>query len=292
MSTQKICLGVETCPNGLKIALVNLKHRKIIKVDAVPTSGNPVNDTSVYASAIGSWVRSKIIPKIELVAIAVPASSCVTRAISIPKETENLGSYIGWEFASAINTKPGDYKLDTFFFPNTKKAERAVISAYRKELVNSFCSSDMEKSGFMPSSIMTELCCLFNLLEYTEGLGSAVKCVLKIDEKFAIAFWANEYGPLAFRILPGDCISEESVLGMLESGFGDFPKAKRVVKFCGELTEDSHFAMELMASAKKAKNAMNISIWNSVNKFSLEKSGEFSKLPQCLVAVGATLNCL
>ncbi|MDR2580232.1 MAG: hypothetical protein LBC85_04480 [Fibromonadaceae bacterium] len=290
MGVQKV-LGVEIGQNELKVALVEPKRSKIIKIDTIPTSGNSMLDPTIYASVVSSWISSKVLPKVELVAVAFPANNCILRSIVIPKEAEDAESYVDWEFASAINSSLSNYKLDTFFFPNQKKAERAVVSGLRRDIVDSFCSEELEKSGFMPSNLMVDTFALFNLLECSEGL-RGMKCVLKADEKFVSAFWADEKGPLALRVLPADCISKKAILNILESGFSEFPKMKRVVKLCGELTANAEFTAELIASAKNLRETLEISPWSTISKFSLEKGEEFSKLPQCLGAVGVTLSCV
>ncbi|MDR0517084.1 MAG: hypothetical protein LBH25_08580 [Fibromonadaceae bacterium] len=288
----KVCLGVEISQNGLKIALVKPKRKKIIKVDVVPTPSNSMHDAPTYASVISTWTRNNLPSKVAAIAVAFPSSSGIMRCISMPREVDNPESYAAWEFTSAINTEISDYKLKAFFYPSRKRPARAVVSALRKSIVDSFCSPEVERSGFRPDYLIADIYAMFNLLEISEGIGNSVKCILKADEKFAVAFWADESGPISVRALPGDCISEESILGILESGFMEFPKAKKVVKFCGELCTDTEFTISLVDSAVRLKNPLGILIWDSVNKFSLEKNEEFSKLPQCLGAVGATLSCI
>jgi hypothetical protein len=289
---QKVCLGVEISQNELKLALVEPKRKKVIKIDSVPTSGNSMLDTSIYASVVGSWVRSKLIPKIESVAVAFPASNSIIRAIAIPKEEENPSAYVKWEFESAVNSSAGSYKINTFYFPDLKNPKRAVVCGLGKSIVDSFLGSELQKSGFKPDSLMVDLFTLFNLLECSEGLGSAPKCILKADEISAIAFWVREDGILSTRFLPKDCISAESVIDILESGFSEFPRAKRVVKLCGELAESDEFAEKLASCADRQREPLKISLWSSVPKFSFAKGEDFSKLPRCLGAVGATLNCI
>jgi len=291
---QKICLGVEISQNGLKIALVEPKRRKIIKIDSIPTSGNSMREPSVYASVISSWVRSKLLPKIDSIAstaVAFSADNSIIRTIAIPKEEENPSSYVNWEFETAVGNS-SNYRMSVFYFPNPKKPQYAVVSALRKNILDAFSGSEVERSGFKPVSMTADLFTLFNLIECSEGLGSAVKCVLKADETFVTAFWLSENGILSTRVLPKDCISEEAVVDILESGFADFPRAKRVVKFCGELTENMAFFNNLADHAERLREPLRISLWNSVPRFSFEKSEEFSKLPQCLGAVGATLSCI
>jgi hypothetical protein len=288
----KVCLGVEIGQNGLKIALVEPKRKKIVKIDVVPTPSNSMYDVPTYASVISSWVRNNMSSKPASVAVAFPSGNGIIRCIPIPKEAGNPENYTAWEFASAINSKIGDYKLKAFFYPSKKSPARAVVSALRKNIVDSFCSQEVERSGYRPDYLIADVCALFNLLELSEGVGSTIKCVLKADEKFVVAFWADESGPLSVRILPEDCISEESILGVLESGFLEFPKAKKVVKFCGELSEDNEFTISIIDGAVRLKNPLDILLWDSVNKFSFEKNEEFSKLPQCLGAVGATLSSI
>ena len=288
---QKICLGVEIGQNGLKIALVEPKRRKIVKVDSVPTSGNSMREPSVYTSVISSWVRSKLLPKIEATAVAFSTDNSIIRTIAIPKEADNPSSYVNWEFESAVGNS-NNYRMNIFFFPNHKKPEFAVVSALRKGVLDSFSSLEVERSGFKPVSMTADLFTLFNLIECSEGLGSKVRCILKADETFATAFWLSEKGILATRALPKEYISEESVLDILDSGFADFPRAKRTVKFCGELTENVAFVDNIESGAERLRNPMRISLWNSVPRFSFEKGEEFSKLPQCLGAVGATLSCI
>jgi hypothetical protein len=288
----KVCLGVEIGQNGLKIALVEPKRKKIVKIDIVPTPSNSMYDAPTYASVISSWVRNNLSSKVASVAVAFPSNTGIMRCISVPKEVGNPENYTAWEFASAINSQIGDYKLKAFFYPSKKKPERAIVSALHKNIVESFCSPEVERSGFRPDYLIADVCALFNLLEASEGIGSAVKCVLKVDEKFAVAFWANESGPLSIRALPANCISEESILGILESGFLEFPKAKKIVKFCGEFSEDNEFTISIIDGALRLKSPLDILLWDSVNKFSLDRNEEFSKLPQCLGAVGATLSCI
>jgi len=289
---QKVCLGIEISQDGVKIALVEPGRRYVIKVDAIPTSVSSIEDVSVYTSVLSSWARSNLLPKINSIAVAFSACNGIMRLVTIPKETENAINYINWEFAYSINSKASDYQTDVVFYPNAKKPERAIVTAMRKKLVDSFCSADLEKSGFKPNYLMADICAIFNLLEYTEGLGSQSKCVLKADEKFVIAFWGNEKGPLSIRLLPKDSISPKAVVDILESGYKEFPKAKRNVKFCGELSGNAEFAGELAKAAKELKEPIDVQLWNSLSKFSLEKVGDFSKLSQCLGAIGATLNCI
>jgi len=287
---QKVCLGIEISQDGVKIALVELERRHIIKIDAVPTSGNSIDDVSVYSSVLSSWVRSNLLPKINSIAVAFSSCNGIMRLVTIPKETENALNYVNWEFAYSINSKASNYKTDIVFYPSTRKPERAIVTAMRKKIIESFCSVELEKSGFKPNYLMADVCALYNLLEYTEGLSSQPKCILKADEKFAMAFWGNETGPLAIRLLPKDNISPKAVAEILESGFKEFTKAKKNVKFCGELSGNAEFAGELAIAAKDLRESINLQLWNSLSKFSLEKVGDFSKLSQCIGAIGATLS--
>ncbi|MDR1829269.1 MAG: hypothetical protein LBQ76_00695 [Candidatus Fibromonas sp.] len=287
---QKVCLGIEISQDGVKIALVEPERRHIIKIDAVPTSGNSIDDVSIYSSVLSSWVRSNLLPKINSIAVAFSSCNGVIRLVTVPKETESALNYVNWEFACSINSKASNYKTDIVFYPSVKKPERAIVTAMRKKIIESFCSVELEKSGFKPNYLMADVCALYNLLEYTEGLSGQPKCILKADEKFAMAFWGNETGPLAIRLLPKDNISPEAVTDILETGFKEFPKAKKNVKFCGELSGNAEFTGELARAAKDLGESVNLQLWNSLSKFSLEKVGDFSKLSQCMGAVGATLS--
>jgi len=292
MAAQNICLGVEISQDELKIALVDPGRRHVIKVDVVPTSGNSIGDSSIYASVLGSWVRSNLLKQINAVAVAFPACSGIVRLVAIPKEMESgFYDYVNWEFENATGLKPGNYQMDAFFYPSQKKPERVIVTAMSKKLVETFSSSELQKSGFTPSCLMADICALLNLLEVSEGLGSQPKCVLKAGEKFAIAFWGNETGPLAIRLLPKDCISSKAIADILNSGFKELPKAKRIVKVCGELSAKAEFTAELTKAAKGQKEPIEVQSWNSLSKFSFEKVGDFSKLSQCLGAIGATLSC-
>jgi len=289
---QKICLGVEISQDNLKIALVEPERKNLIKVDAVPTSGNPINDVSVYTSVLGSWMRSSnLLSKISSVAVTFPSCNNVMRLLTIPKETVNAQDYVNWEFASAINDEASDYQLDTVFYPNEKKPGRAIVTAIRKKITDSFRSAKLGESGFKPNCLVSDICALLNLLECSEGLSRQPKCVLKADEKFVTAFWGNDTGPLTIRLLPKGCISPSSVAEILEDGYREFPKAKRNVKFCGELSANTSFANELAGEAYSLSAPINVQLWNSLSKFSLEKRGNFSKLSQCMGAIGATLSC-
>jgi hypothetical protein len=289
MAAHKICLGVETSQDGLKVALVEPERRHIIRVDTIPTSGNSINDVSIYSSVLTSWTRSNLLPRISSVAVTFPACNGIMRLVSIPKEVEDTFNYVSWEFASSINSNAGDYKMSVAFYPNAKKPECAITVAMRKRIVDSFHSVELERSGFRPSYLMADICVLHNLLECSEGLGSQPKCVLKADEKFVSAFWSNETGPIVIRLLPSDCISPSAVLNILESGYGEFSKVKRVVRFCGELSANVGFASELSNLAVSA--GIEIRPWKQLSKFSLEKNADFSKLSQCMGAIGATLCC-
>ncbi|MDR1812421.1 MAG: hypothetical protein LBQ87_06325 [Candidatus Fibromonas sp.] len=294
MATQNICLGVEISQDGLKIALVEPERRNVIKIDSVPTSGNSINDVSIYSSVVGSWMRSSSqSSKISSVAVAFPSFNGIMRLITIPKGTENASDYVNWEFDSATDSKATDYNLDTAFYPNEKKPERAIVTAMRKSVVDSFRSAKLGETGFRPSSMVSDICALLNLLENSEGLNRHPKCVLKADEKFVTAFWGNETGPLAIRLLPKNCISPVAIAGILDSGFSEFPKAKRKVKFCGELSENTNFANELTGEAYNLDLPIEIKTWDSLSKFSFDKKGgNFSKLSQCMGAIGATLSCI
>jgi len=289
MAARKICLGVEISQDGLKVALVEPVRKHIIRVDAVPTSGNSINDVSIYSSVLNSWTRSNLLPRIDSVAVTFPACNGIMRLVSIPKEIEDTYNYVSWEFSSSINSNTGDYKMCVAFYPNAKKPECAVTVAMRKRIVDSFHSAELERSGFRPSYLMADICVLHNLLESSEGLSSQPKCVLKADEKFVSAFWSNETGPIAIRLLPNDCISPSAAVGILESGYGELPKAKRVVRFCGELSASPEFANEITYLGTKA--GIDIQPWKQLSKFSLEKNADFSKLSQCMGAIGATLGC-
>ncbi len=289
MAAHKICLGVEISQDGLKIALVEPERKHVIRVDAVPTSGNSINDVSIYASVLNSWMRSISLPKISSIAVTFPACNGIMRLVSIPKEIEDAFSYVNWEFSSSINSNSGDYKITVAFYPNPKKPECAITVAMRKRIVESFHSAELERSGVRPNYLMADVCVLHNLLEISEGLGSSPKCVLKADEKFVSAFWSKESGPAAIRLLPGDCISPRAVLDILQSGYREFPKAKKVVKFCGELSTRLDFANEFIDMG--ASFGIDIQPWKQLSKFSLEKNADFSKLSQCMGAIGATLGC-
>jgi len=289
MAARKICLGVETNQDGLKIALVEPERKHIIRVDSVPTSGNSINDISIYASVLNTWMRSNLLPKINSVAVTFPACNGIMRLISIPKEIEDTFNYVNWEFASSINSNTNDYKMAVAFYPNAKKPESAVTVAMRRRIVDSFHSAELERSGLRPNYLMADICVLHNLLESSEGLGSQPKCVLKADEKFVSAFWSKESGPIAIRLLPADCISPNAVLGILQSGYAELPKAKKFVRLCGELSTRADFASELASLG--AQDGIEIQPWKQLSKFSLEKNADFSKLSQCMGAIGATLCC-
>jgi len=289
MAARKICLGVEISQDGLKVALVEPARKHIIRVDAVPTSGNSINDVSIYSSVLNSWTRSNLLPRIDSVAVTFPACNSIMRLVSIPKDVEDSYSYVSWEFASSINTSTSDYKMSVAFYPSPKKPECAVTVAMRKRIVDSFHSAELERSGFRPSYLMADICVLHNLLESSEGLSSQPKCILKADEKFVSAFWSDETGPIAIRLLPNDCISPRAVVDILESGYVEFPKAKRFVRFCGELSTKAEFANELVYLGDKV--GLDIRPWKQLSKFSLEKNADFSKLSQCVGAIGATLCC-
>ncbi len=291
MAVQKTCLGVEINQDRLKIAIVEPERRNIIKIDAIPTSGDSLSDTSIYASVMGSWVRSNLLPKIDSMAVAFPAHNGIMRLVNIPKEAEQAHDYVEWEFASAINSAIDDYRMDVAFYPNAKKPERAIVTAVHKKLVDSFCSLELERSGFRPDCLIADVCALLNLLEVSEGLDSQPKCVLKADEKFATVFWGNETGLLAIKLLPKDFLSLDVILEYLEDDCKRFHTAKRNVKFCGELSANADFTEELTKAAKKLRDSIDVQVWNSLHKFSFEKGRDFSKLSQCLGAVGATLNC-
>jgi len=289
MAAHKICLGVETNQDGLKIALVEPGRKHIIRVDVLPTSGNSITDVSIYSSVLNSWMRSNLLPKISSIAVTFPACNGIMRLVSIPKEIEDTYNYVSWEFASSINSNSSDYKMAVAFYPNAKKPECAVTVAMRKRIVDSFHSAELERSGLRPKYLMADICVLHNLLESSEGLGSQPKCVLKADEKFVSAFWSKESGPVAIRLLPDDCISPSAVLGILQGGYGEYPKAKKVVKLCGELSARNDFTNELVTLGANA--GIEIQPWKQLSKFSLEKNADFSKLSQCLGAIGATLCC-
>jgi hypothetical protein len=291
MSVQRTCLGVEVSQDGLKIAVVDPERKNIVKIDAVPTSGNSISDASVYVSVLSSWARNNLLPKISSVAVAFPSFSGIMRLIKVPKETENISDYVNWELESVIDSNINDFQLSVAYYPNVKKPERAIVAAMSKKLISSFCSAEIGKSGFKPNYLMSDIYVLHNLLESSESLGSQPKCVLKVDEKFAVAFWGNETGPLAVRLLPKDSISPNAVISILESGFKELPKAKRNVKFCGELSANAEFAYELTNTAKELRDSIEILPWNSLSKFSLERGGNFSKISQCMGAIGATLSC-
>ncbi|MCL2282362.1 MAG: hypothetical protein FWC26_03500 [Fibromonadales bacterium] len=288
---QNFCLGVEISQDHLKIALVEPKRRHVVKVDMVPTSGNSMNDASIYASVLSSWARNNLPPASELernrTAAVFPSCNGIMRLVAIPKELESgYGDYINWEFEHATDFKASDYNLDKFFIPNEKKPERVIVTAIERRFVER-----LDRSDFSPGCLMSDIVALLNLLEESEGLGSQPKCVLKADEKFTIAFWGSSAGFLAIRFLPKDCISAQAVIDILKSGFEEFPKAKRNVKLCGELSANEEFVAELAVAAKELKNPIEIQPWNSISKFSLGKNVDFLKLSQCLGAIGATLSC-
>jgi len=292
MAAQKICLGVEINQDGLKIALVEPEHRDVIKIDVVPASGDSMKDASIYSSVMTSWTHSNSLTEINSVAVAFPANSGIIRLVDIPKEADSPFGYIEWEFASAINSNVKDYRLDAAYYPNSKKPQRAIVTALRKEIVDSFCSKEVERSGFRPNCLIADICALLNLLECSDGLDSHPKCVLKADEKFAVAVWGNETGPLAIRLFPKEFISPNTIIEFLDKGFKNFSKAKRSVKFCGELSANAKFTDELVNAAMTPKEAIEIEVWKSLSKFSIGKDVDSSKLSRCLGAIGATLNCM
>lgn len=291
MAVQKICLGTEIAQDALTVALVEPERKNIIKIDVIPTSGNSLKDVSIYSSVLNSWVRSQILPKINAVSVAFSACDGITRLVTIPKVSDGAYNYVEWEFVSVTDFSLDNYKLDVFFYPNSKKPERAIVSAMQKDIVNSFCSEEIEKSGYRPDCLISDVCALSNLLEVSEGLDSSPKCILKADKRSVICFWSNNTGPLAIKILPKDVVSVKEIVSLLENGFNTFSKAKRNVKFCGELSSDTKFLDELSTEVKKIKKPIEVKLWNSINKFSLAKNEDFSKLSQCLGAVGAAISC-
>lgn len=289
MAAQKICLGVEISQDELKVALVNPARKTVIKIDTISTPDNAIENISVYASTISSWAHGGAFPTINSVAVAFPAGSGIMRLVEIPKETKSPEEYVNWEFNYATGLDTNDYHLGTSFYPNEKKPERAIVAAMDKKLIEDFSSEEISKSGFKPDYLMSDIFVLHNLLESSEGLGSQVKCILKVNKTFAIAFWSNASGPLSIRLLPEGNITPSSVLDILESGFKEFPKAKRSVKFCGEFSADSDFTSELSRVAKIA--SIDIQIWKELSKFTVENGLDISKIPQCMGAIGATLSC-
>ena len=289
MAAQKICLGVEISQDELKVALVNPERKTVIKIDAISTPDDVIKNISVYASTISSWVHSNIFPTINFVAVAFPAGNGIMRLIEIPKEASNPKEYVNWEFNYATDLDINDYHLGISFYPSEKKPERAIVAAMDKKLIEDFSSEEISKSGFKPNYLMSDIYVLHNLLESSEGLGSQVKCVLKANQKFAIAFWTNASGPVSIRLLPEGSITPSAVLGILESGFKEFPKAKKSVKFCGEFSADSDFTSELSRVAKIA--SIDIQVWKELSKFTIEKGVDISKISQCMGAIGATLSC-
>ncbi|GHV13575.1 hypothetical protein AGMMS49938_08340 [Fibrobacterales bacterium] len=302
MAKEYVCLGIDISRTGLKIALADPSQKKIFKVDSLPASGDPLADTSIYASALSSWIRSNVQSKFESIAVSFPAGYGLIRTVEIPKEAKNATDYVQWEFSSAVETgkageilkianaeKSDDYELDIAFYPNEKKAERATVTALKRKFIDSFCSPDVEKNGLRPACLTADIIATLNLLEVTEGLGSTVKCILKADDHSVIAVWGDGSGPLAIRTAEP---SAEAIIKILESGFSQFSKAKRVVKFCGELTANKDFTDELIKQAAGLPQGIKISVWDAVSKFSLEKHGNFSKLSECIAAVGVTLNCV
>jgi len=292
MAARKICLGVEINQDGLKIALVEPGHKNIIKIDAIPVSGDSMSDASIYSSVMATWTRSNSPPEISSIAVAFPVQSGIMRLVDIPKEAEQPFSYVEWEFASAINSNAKDYKLDAAYYPNPKKPQRAIVTALRKEIVDSFCSKTVESSGFRPNCLIADVCALLNLLECSDGLDSHPQCVLKADEKFAVAFWGDETGPLAIRLFPKEFIAPNIIIESLDKGFKTFSKSKRNVKFCGELSADAKYTKELVDVAMNPKQAIEIEVWKSLSKFSIAKDVDSLKLSKCLGAIGATLNCM
>jgi len=292
MAAKKICLGVEINQDGLKIALVEPEHKNVIKIDAVPASGDSIKDASIYSSVMTSWTHSNSLPEISSVAVAFPVYNGIMRLVDIPKEAESPFGYVEWEFASAINSNAKDYRLDAAFYPSPKKPQRAIVTALRREIVDSFCSKAVESSGFRPNCLIADICALLNLLECSDGLDSHPKCILKADEKFAVAFWGNETGPLAIRLFPKEFLAPNIIVEALDKGFKEFSKAKRRVKFCGELSTDAKYTTELTDIAMNPKQAIEIEVWKSLSKFSMEKDIDTSKLSRCLGAIGATLNCM
>jgi len=292
MASHKICLGVEINQDGLKIALVEPEHKNVIKIDVVPASGDSMNDPSIYSSVMTSWTHSDSLPEIKSIAVTFPVQSGIMRLVDIPKEVEHHFGYVEWEFASAINSNAKDYKLDAAFYPNQKKPTRAIVTALRKEIVDSFCSKELERSGFRPNCLIADICALLNLLECSDGLDSKPQCILKADEKFAVAFWGNETGPLAIRLFPKDFLTPNTIVEFLDKGYKEFPKVKRNVKFCGELSANAKFTEELVNAAMTPKEAIEIEVWKSLSKFSVGKDVDSSKLSRCLGAIGATLNCM
>ncbi|MDR3001393.1 MAG: hypothetical protein LBU89_09035 [Fibromonadaceae bacterium] len=286
MAVQKVCLGVEIGQDKLKVALVEPERRYVIKVDVIPVSGDSIDEASNYASIVGSWVRSNLLPKIDLIAVTFSVCDGIMRLVAIPKEVENVREYVNWEFTQATGSKMNDYQADVVLYPNPKKPERAIVTAMQTKLVNYFCSPELVKSGFSPRCLMADVCALLNLLECSEGLSSP-KCILKADKRNVVAVWGDETGPLAIRLLANDNISSRAIVDILESGFKEVSKAKRNVKICGELSADVEFMAELAAEAKK--ELINTQLWDSLPKFSFEKSGNFSDLSQCLGAIGVTL---
>jgi hypothetical protein len=288
---QRICLGVELSSSGLKVALVEPDRKNIVRIDAIPTSGDSIEDASIYTSTISSWVRGNPVG-IDSIGMALPAYNGIIRMINLPKDLpkENRFGYVEWEYNSAINSKPSDYLTEVFYYPNDKKPERAIVRAWHKKIVDSLNSAAVKKSGFGPTEKEMDIFVLQNLLEYSEGYDNQPKCILKVDEKFAIASWVNETGPLTLRILPKDCVSSEAVLDILQSGYAEFPRAKRNVKLCGELSANTEFAAELASAAINLKDSIEVQPWSSLPKFSFNKSGDFSKLSQCLGAIGVTFS--
>jgi hypothetical protein len=289
---QKICLGVELSSSGLKVALVEPDRKNIVKVDAIPTSGDSIEDASIYTSTISSWVHSNSSMGIDSVGIALPVYNGIIRLINLPRDLpkENRFGYVEWEYNAAINSKSNDYLPEVFYYPNDKKPERAIVRAWNKKIVDSLNSAVVKKSGFGPTEKEMDIFALQNLLEYSEGWDNQPKCILKVDEKFAIASWVNETGPLTLRILPKDCISSEAVLDILQSGYAEFPKVKRNVKLCGELSTNTEFAAELASAAINLKDSIEVQPWNALPKFSFNKNSDFSKLSQCLGAIGVTFS--
>jgi len=74
-------------------------------------------------------------------------------------------------------------------------------------------------------------------------------------------------------------------IAVLES----FTRQKELLSFVANFLPTPGLQMNLQFLGEKA--GMDIQPWKQLSKFSFEKNADFSKLSQCLGAIGATLCC-
>ncbi len=296
MAKAQITLGIEAGDSSLKLALLDTKARKLLRVDVLPLQAPALSEVARLENTLSSWLSEHGSPKLSGVCMALPAIHGVLRDLRLPPDADDVDAYIRWELSSALDTSLDLYYLDYELLPDRKKPTNALVCAYRRAPLDAL-REGLHRKDLSPSVVEPDLFSLFNLLEVGEGMDAEMRCVVKADRAGIMVAWGNVHGPATVRwvstgLLGVDPDSSvypmlaENLSQVLADGFALHHGMESVVRLCGELSVEGGFLEALHAKA----SGLEFLPWDTFLKISLDAEGCPSHtVEQCAAAIGCAL---